>query len=391
MGLKKGQMPAHIQPKQFHHPQNDSSWVTILEQVDDPREMSCNTKHSITTILFIAFTTVLCGAKNWEEMHYLAIGEDFKKWLSSYVDIDGGIPSKWTLERVISLIPTETLLPLILLFKDHAKMKDTIAIDGKTLRGSKGWDKKNPLHLLHAWSVENGVCLAQVTVDQKSNEITAFPELISKLEIKGAVITADALHTQKASIKAIVDKKADYAFPVKENQSSLLEEIKLLFNEADAVQFQGIDAAHTETVEKKGGRVESRRYELLSAKGLPEIAGWAGCECVGRVKRKRSKGDKTTEETIYYITSLDFDVEQFGKSVRDHWNVESLHWALDVTFREDNHRYQQRIGAANLSFLRKTALGILTRDTTTKKGKATKQMRAVSSPEYRDHLLKNCF
>jgi len=244
----------------------------------------------------------------------------------------------------------------------------TIAIDGKTLRGSRDWDKKHPLHLLHAWSVEDGVCLAQVSVDQKSNEITAFPELISLLEIKGAVITADAIHTQKASIKAVVDKKGNYAFPVKENQSNLLEDIQLLFREADAVQFRRIDAAHTETVEKKGGRVESRRYELLSAQGLPGITDWVGCRCVGRVKRKRSKGDKTTEETVYYITSLDFDAEQFGKSVREHWSVESLHWALDVTLREDGHRYQQRVGAANLSLMRKTALGVLTRDTTTKIG-----------------------
>jgi len=112
MGQKKGKVPAHIQPKIFHHPQINSNWVTILENVDDPREVSCNTRHSVTTILFIAFTTILCGATNWEEMHYLAIGEDFSKWLGSYVDLSGGIPSKWTLERVISVIPTATLHPL---------------------------------------------------------------------------------------------------------------------------------------------------------------------------------------------------------------------------------------------------------------------------------------
>jgi predicted transposase YbfD/YdcC len=133
------------------------------------------------------------------------------------------------------------------------------------------------------------------------NEITAFPELLAQLEIQGAVITADAIHTQKASVKVVTEKKADYVFPVKENQSSLLEDIKLLFTEADA--------AHTETLEKKGGRVEHRRYELLSAEGLPGVSDWAGCQCAGRVSRKRTKGEKVTEETIYYITSLDFEVE----------------------------------------------------------------------------------
>lgn len=392
MGQKSGKVPAHIQPKQFHHPQSDSTWISILEKVDDPREISCNTRHSVTTILFVAFTTILCGATNWEEMHYLAIGEDFTKWLNAYVDLSGGIPSRWTLERVISLIPTKTLQPLFAQFRDHAKKMGTIAIDVKTLCGSRDWDKNHPLHLLHAWSVEDGVCLGQVAVDKKSNEITAFPELISQLEIQGAVITADAIHTQKTSVKAVINQKGDYAFPVKENQSGLLEDIKLLFAEADGVGFKGIDAAHTETLEKKAGRVERRRYELLSAKELPGIEEWAGCECVGRVTRKRSKGGKTTEETIYYITSLDFEAERFGKSVREHWGVENgLHWALDVIFCEDKHRYQKRIGAANLSLMRKIALGVLTRDTTVKKGRATKQMKALSSPTYRDHLLKKCF
>lgn len=391
MGQKKGKVPAHIQPKEFQHPGADSSWVVILNQVEDPRQPSCNSRHSVTTILFIVFTTVLCGAKNWEEMHYLAGGEDFSKWLSSYVDITEGVPSKWTLERVTSLIPTAQLQPLFAQFREHAKKIGTIAIDGKTLCGSKGWGKGHPLHLLHAWSVEEGVCLAQVSVDQKSNEITALPLLVSQLELRGAVITADAIHTQKASVEAIVNKKADYVLPVKENHPGLLEDIKLLFAEADAVQFEGIDAAHTETLEKIGGRVESRRYELLSAEGLPGISEWAKCRCVGRVTRKRAKGEKASEETAYYITSLDFDVEQFGKSAREHWGVENgLHWALDVIFREDGHRYQARVGAANLSLIRKIALGVLTRDTTVKKGRATKQMKAVASASYRDHLLKNC-
>lgn len=392
MGQKKGQVPAHIHPKEFQHPGIDSSWVFILNQVEDPRHLSCNTRHSVTSILFIVFITILCGAKNWEEMYYLAEGEDFAKWLSSYVDLSGGIPSRWTLERVTSLIPTSQLQPLFNLFREEAKKIGTIAIDGKTLCGTRKWGRGHPLHLLHAWSVEEGICLGQVPVDEKSNEITAFPILISQLELKGAVVTADAMHTQKESVKTVVDKKADYAFPVKENHPGLLEDIKLLFTEADALEFNGIDAAHTETLEKIGGRIESRRYELLSAEGLVGISEWAGCRCVGRVTRKRTKSEKTSEEVVYYITSLDFDVEQFAKSTRGHWGVENgLHWALDVVFGEDGHRYQARVGAANLSLMRKMALAVLTRDATVKKGRATKQMKAVSSPAYRDHLLKNCF
>lgn len=392
MSQKRGKVPAHIQPKHFQHPATHSSLISIFNQIEDPRQPSCNTRHSVTTILFIVFTTVLCGAKNWEEMFYLAEGEDFSRWLSSYVDLSCGIPSKWTLERVTSIIPTAQLQPLFAEFRKRIKETGTVAIDGKTLRGSKDWNQGTALHLIHAWSVEEGVCLAQVAVDEKSNEITAFPHLISQLELKGAIVTADAMHTQKASTKAILDKNAGYAFPVKENQPSLLEHIKLLFAEADSVNFQGIDAAQTETLEKIGGRVERRSYELLSSEDLPGIAEWVGCQCVGRVIRTRAKGGKISEEIAYYITSLDFDVDQFAKSVRGHWGVENgLHWALDVIFREDRHRYQERVGAANLSLIRKIALGLLTRDTTVKKGKATKQMRAIGSGTYRDHLLKNCF
>ena len=128
MSQKKGQVPEHIQPKQFQHPGADSSWVCILNRVEDPRRPSCNTRHSVTTILFIVFATVLCGAKNWEEMYYLAEGEDFSTWLGCYVDLSGGIPSKWTLERVISLIPTAQLQPLFAEFREHVQEIGTVAI-----------------------------------------------------------------------------------------------------------------------------------------------------------------------------------------------------------------------------------------------------------------------
>src|SRR5690242_7549992 len=184
-----------------------------------------------------------------------------RDWLSTYVNLSGGIPSKWTLERVVSLIPTRCLQPLLAQFLEGIKINGTIAIDGKTLRGSRGWnDKSHPLHLLHAWSVEQGICLGQVSVAEKSNEITAFPELISQLGLKGCIVTTDALNTQKSSAKAVIECKADYIFPVKENHSGLLEDIQLLFQEADELRFCGIDAAHSETIEKIGGRTESRSY-----------------------------------------------------------------------------------------------------------------------------------
>ncbi|MBS0656054.1 MAG: ISAs1 family transposase, partial [Verrucomicrobia bacterium] len=337
-------------------------------------------------------------AKDWEEIHHTA--EGMIDWLGGYVDVSGGIPSVKTLKRVISLLPTDRLGQLMqsfaLLIKTNptdSGPSNTIAIDGKSLRGCCGWNEKDrPLHLLHAWSSNSKLCIGQVSVDEKSNEITALPKLIELLEIKDAVITTDAMNTQKTTAEVVISKKADYILPVKENQPSLRQDIDLLFKEADSKEFKGFDAAKRETIDKTGGRIEVRTYDLLDGSDLEVLKDWTGCTCIGRVTRKRTKGGKTSRETCYYITSLDLDIDRFAKSVRDHWGIENgLHWSLDVLFSEDHHRYQDRIGAANLSVIRKLALAIVSRDTTKKGGRPAKMMRAATSPTFRDHLLKNCF
>jgi predicted transposase YbfD/YdcC len=253
----------------------------------------------------------------------------------------------------MSIIPTQSLAHLLQSLKIilEERKDDIIAVDGKTLRGSRGWNKEDrPLHLLHAWSTEHGICLGQVSVNEKSNEITAFPELIESLELNGTIITTDALNTQKKTASVIINKKADYVLPVKENHKDFYEDIKLLFEDADRKDFKGIDAAESHTTEKSAGRVEERYYELIDVEDLISAKEWAGCTSVGRVTRKRSKGEKISTEVCYYITSMDLDIKRFAKAVRKHWGVENgLHMALDVIFEEDKHRYQDRIGAANLS------------------------------------------
>lgn len=392
MSQPKGKVPPHIQSKKFNHPSNKHI-ILILNEIEDPRKPSCNFQHSLVTILFISLMGVLCGAKDWEEIIQAAHG--MVDWIGKYVDTSSGIPSSQTLKRVMNLIPTASLSRLLeslkSVFMDFTG--DVIAIDGKTLRGSRGWSKEDkPLHLLHAWSTEYGICLGQVSVDEKSNEITAFPELIESLELKGTIVTADALNTQKKAANLIINKKADYVLPVKENHRGLYEDIKLLFEDGDKNNFKGVDAAKNESLEKSAGRVEERCYELLDIQGLESAEEWTGCLSVGRVTRKRTKKEKTSVEVCFYITSLDLDIEKFAKSVRKHWGVENgLHMMLDVVFDEDKHRYQDKVGAANLSLLRKVALTILSKDTTLKCGKPAKQMRAATSSIYRDHLLKNCF
>lgn len=393
MSQPKGKIPAHIKPIQFHHQQPNNPLIIVLNEVEDPRKPSCNFQYSLVTILFITLMGVLCGAKNWEEIVQSA--EGMIDWISSYVDTSRGIPSTKTLKRVMSLIPTPTLNRLLVSLQDVINESEgrIVAFDGKTLRGSRGWDEKDrPLHLLHAWSVEDRICLGQLSVDEKSNEITALPKLIEALELRGAVITTDALNTQKNTAAVAIDNGADYILPVKENHKGLHEDIELLFKEADEVEFRGLDAAQSQSMEKSGGRIEERYYDLLDADDLPASKEWPGCRCVGRVIRKRTKKDKTSIEVCYYITSLDLNIALFSKGARGHWGVENgLHWSLDVIFNEDKHRYQDRVGSANLSLLRKVALAILSKDSTLKCGRASKQMRAATSSLFREHLLKNCF
>lgn len=391
MSQPKGKIPAHIKPTSFNHPEKSSRIILALCEVEDPRKPSCNFQHSLVTIIFISLVGVLCGAKDWEEIVQAANG--MTDWLGKYVDIERGIPSSQTLKRVMSLIPTNSLERLLECLRSCLVEGDVVAIDGKTLRGSRGWNEEDrPLHLLHAWSTELGVCLGQVSVDEKSNEITAFPKLIEKLELQGTIVTTDALNTQKKAATAIIQKKADYALPVKENHKDLYEDIELLFKDADKKGFRGVDAAESHSQEKSAGRLEERSYQLLDIEELASAKEWTGCSSVGRVIRNRTKKGRASTETCYYITSLELDVDRFSRSVRNHWGVENgLHLSLDVVFEEDKHRFQDKIGAANLSLLRKVALSILTKDTTLKCGKPAKQMRAATSFSYRDHLIKNCF
>ena len=166
----------------------------------------------------------------------------------------------------------------------------------------------------------------------------------------------------------------------------------MVFKDADAVDFRGIDSVQSSNIEKSGGRVEARAYALIDADDLPLRNEWTSCKIIGRVIRERTKDGKTSREECYYVTSLGLEIDMFSRAARGHWGVENgLHWALDVIFDEDHHRFQSKVGATNLSLLRKVALAILSEDKTLKCGRPAKQMRAATSPVYREHLLKKCF
>jgi len=212
------------------------------------------------------------------------------------------------------------------------------------------------------------------------------------LDLKGAIITADALNTQKTVAAKAIKQGADYMLPVKGNHKGLLEDIELLFQAAQKQEFKGVDADQYETLEKSHGRVERRMYYSMDVDELPDKAKWAGIKSLGMVTRERMVREKKSTEIIYYISSCEVDAKLLAKCAREHWQVENgLHWSLDIILREDKLRYRHEVGARNLSTVRKIVLGALSKDKTHKCGRIGKRIVAASDPLFRNEVLKNLF
>lgn len=391
---KEKKVPSHIKIKKAQHPAANTKLIQILENVPDSRGPSCNFKHPLTTILFITVVCSLCGANDWEVIVIQA--QAMRNWLSQYVDLSQGIPCVRTFKRVFeSICPNkmEAMLIDVMEILREKKSGDVISFDGKTLRGTSVSEKGlKGIHILNAWSKDNGICIGQIKVDDKSNEITALPQLMDLLDLKGTIITTDALNTQKETAFKAIKGGADYVLPVKGNHPSLQEEIELLLNEAERKGYKGFDADDLETVEKAHGRIESRQYYSLDAVDLPSAKEWEGMNSIGKVIRERTEKGKITKEIHYYISSCEIDAGVLELATRGHWGVENgLHWSLDVIFREDKLRYRERNGARNLSIIRKITLGALGRDKTLKCGREGKRLLAATDGVYRANILKNLF
>jgi predicted transposase YbfD/YdcC len=356
-----------------------------FRRLKDPRRRH-GQRHRLLDIVVIALCAVLSGAKDWQQIATWA--QHRHAWLRRFLELPNGIPSHDTFERVFDRLDPIAFQRCFLAWIVAACGALEVphgAIDGKTLRHS-GSATLGPLHVVSAWAAANQVILGEVAVAEKSNEITAIPQLLKLRDLHGALVTIDAMGCQKEIAAQIVAQGGDYLLQVKENQPTLHEEIRRLDEAAMETAYAGVPTACTTEVHH--GREELRAcWVLTDLAALQERAKWPELKSVLVVVRERSVGERNSCEKHYYISSRRMSARRFLAAARDHWQVENgLHWHLDINFGEDANRVQRRHGAENLAALRRMALSLLKRHPA-EKSIACKQVAAAADTAFLEEIL----
>jgi predicted transposase YbfD/YdcC len=338
-----------------------------FQHLPDPR-VERTKHHSLVAIVTIAILAVLAGADGFVAIE--RYGRAKQAWLETFLELPDGIPSHDTFGRVIGALDPQALEAGFLAWVSGVTETlglELIHIDGKTARGS--YDREGNLKALHsvsAWSSEHSLVLAQQRVDSKSNEITAVPVLLTLLNLKGTVVTLDAMGTQTAITTQIKQAEGDYVLALKGNQGTLHRAVETWFEQAQASGWDGIDYDYHEMMESSHHRIETRQVRAVPVSQLPPLprqAKWTGLTTVVMVRSTRQLWNKTTTEVRFYISSLASNAVRHARVIRSHWSVEnSLHWVLDVTFKEDASRIRQSDAAQNLGLIRRLSVSLLKRE-----------------------------
>ena len=364
----------------------------ILEHytdLTDPRED--NKRHLLIDIIAIAICASICSVESWEDISIF--GQAKEAWLRKFLELPHGIPSKDTFRRVFAALDPEEFnrcfFDWVALINPNIK-DEIINIDGKTLRRSHDSKLgKSAIHMVSAWANKAGLTLGQVKTDDKSNEITAIPQLLEMLSIKGCVVTIDAMGTQKTIAKKIIEKEADYVLALKGNQGTLHEDVKLYFSETPESELSKPPFSYYKTIEKDHGRIEQREYWTTDDIGwLSMKKDWEELQSICLMKSRRTIKDNTTTETWFFISSLPANGKTIGDAIRSHWGIEnSLHWCLDMAFREDESRKRKDYSSENFAILRHITLNLLKQEKSHKRSIAGKRLFAGWDANYLEKVL----
>lgn len=357
--------------------------------LSDPR--SSNISHRLFDMFVIALCAVISGAEGWEDIE--DYGHAQAEWFAQFLALPHGIPSHDTFSRVFCRLNPDQLTHCFIQWsealRDHSA-GELVSVDGKTLRHS--FDRaaaKAAIHMISAWAGANRLVLGQVKVDDKSNEITAIPQLLALLDLKETTVTIDAMGCQKEIAQHIIDQEADYVLALKDNHPTLYDNTRLLLGDIKAGRLDGSPSDFVETVDADHGRIETRRYWITSdVECLGAKTSWPGLQSVGMAESRFEVGDPVSVETRYFLTSLPCEAQGFAQAVRGHWGIEnSLHWVLDVSFGEDACRIRKGDGPQNLAVLRHMAMNLMGRETHAKRGIKARRKRAGWDRRYLTQIL----
>ncbi len=365
-----------------------------FESLEDPRHQN-SIDHLLIDILTLTICAVICGADSWIDVQNYGLAK--QEYLQTFLTLPNGIPSHDTIERLFARLHPTQLQQCFLNWIQEAfeiSSGQLIALDGKTLRGSYArGERRGMIHMVSAWATENRLVLGQIKVKEKSNEITAIPELLKVLDLENSVVSIDAMGCQHQIAAQIVKQGGDYVLALKGNQGNLFKDVEQLFNQAIEQRFCGIEHDYYETQEQAHGRMETRHYWVMGhCEYLIGAENWLNLKTIGCVESQRQVGNKLSCERRYYLLSLSLDAARFAGAVRGHWGIENqLHWILDVGFREDLARSISGYSGENLAVVRHIAVNLLAQEKSAKGGIHGKRLKAGWDDNYLQKLICQAF